>query len=72
MVSYSDMADAAEAALLDVLQNGQEIEFEGVVYSKANVTALQNIALHYRSLAALSASNTNILQRRSVGITARW
>jgi len=36
----AEILTAIDAAIIDVLQNGQEVRLDGVMYSKANITDL--------------------------------
>ena len=71
-ITYLELADAAEAAILDILQNGQSITFQGQTYNKANLPDLFNVAKSYRAMAVTNPQSSNILQRATFGIPGRW
>jgi hypothetical protein len=72
MATYQELADAAELAILDILQNGQSITFQGQTYNKANLQDLFSVAKSYRTMAASNPQSSNILQRATFGVPGRW
>ena len=66
--TYAELLDAAKAALLDVLSNGQHVGKDGRLYTKADLKDIQNqIDWLETKVVQQSSTSGNILDR---GITA--
>lgn len=68
MSTNQEILDAIDAAIIDILQNGQEVILKGTTYTKANVNTLFKMRDKYSSKAN---ANDNFFSRSKTIIPGR-
>lgn len=57
MATNSEMLEAIDQAIVDILQNGQDITVNGTVYNKANLNSLFQYREKFSQKASSSTDN---------------
>jgi hypothetical protein len=70
MPTAAEILAAIDTAILDILQNGQEVTLNGRRYTKANILELQKLRSEYASLTTMSSSG-GIFDRAKTGVPYR-
>lgn len=70
MATAAALLDEVETAIIDILQNGQEVQINGKRYSKANLKELQSFRDGLRAEVE-TASGGGMLRRAVAGIPRR-
>ena len=69
LATNSEILEAIDEAIVDILQNGQEVTIDGVVYNKANLNSLFQHREKFSQKAA--SSSDNFFSRMKTGIPRR-
>lgn len=69
MATATELLSAIDTAILDVLQNGQHVASDGLVYTKADLDSLRAMRREYSSTAA--GGTSNVFDRMKTGVPYR-
>jgi hypothetical protein len=70
MATAAEILAAIDTAILDILQNGQEVTLNGRRYTKANIKELQTLRKDYSEL-TVATSAGGVFDRMRTGVPYR-